>query len=243
MVHGVSGMTQALSDVLDKLKALQALDLRAQECETELKAGPAAVTDQSGTVAALASQVKALEDRARLLRAQIKLRENELKGHEQKVAKLKEQAGAVKNNKEFMAFRAEIANAQAEADRLQNEVLKILDVVQQADTKVAELNAQKSAAQKKLDDARAKVDGSLSHVKKELAALLAARPSKTAGIPAETLELYERARKSRGNALAAVEGEYCSGCGERQTKNDLYAVQNSTRVVTCKACNRILIAG
>lgn len=242
MVREGSSVTQALSDVFDRLKALQALDLRVLQLDTDLQAGPAAVTDHAAAVTTLAAQAKALDDRARLLRAQIKLRENELKGHEQKVAKLKEQAGLVKNNKEFMAFRAEIANAQAEADRLQNEVLKILDVVQQADTKVAEINVQKSSAQKKLDDARAKVDGSLAHVKKERDTLLTDRPARTKGVPAETLEVYERAKKSRGNALALVEGEYCSGCGERQTRNDLYAVENSTRVVTCKACNRILVA-
>lgn len=235
-------MTQGLGDVLDQMRALQVLDLRVLQCETDLKAGPAAVTDHAAAVAAVAKQMKELEDRAKVLRAQIKLRENELKGHEQKVTRLKEQSGAVKNNKEFMAFRAEIANAQAEADRLSAEVLKILDVVQQADAKVAELAGTKAAAQKKLDDARAKVDGSLAHVKKERDDLLAERPSKTKGIPPESLEFYERARKARGNALAALEGEYCSGCGERQTRNDLYAVENKTRIVTCKACNRILVS-
>jgi predicted nucleic acid-binding Zn-ribbon protein len=115
--------------------------------------------------------------------------------------------------------------------------------VQQADTKVAELAAQKAAAQKKLDEARAKVDGTLAHVKHERDSLRAQRSERTAGIPPETLEVYERGRKSRGDALATVEGEYCSGCGERQTRNDLYAVENRTRIVTCKGCNRILIAG
>lgn len=234
-------MTQGLGDVLDRMRELQTLDLRVQQCDTDLLAGPAAVTDHTAVVTGIATQIKALDDRAKVLRAQVKLRENELKGHEQKIAKLKEQSGAVKNNKEFMAFRAEIANAQAEVDRLSGEVLKILDVVQQAESKVGELGTQKAAAQKKLDDARAKVDGSLAHVKKERDALLAERPAKTKGIPPEPLEVYERARKSRGNPLAAVEGEYCSGCGERQTRNDLYAVENKTRIVTCKGCNRILV--
>lgn len=234
-------MTQGLGDVLDRMRALQVLDLRVQQCDTDLKAGPAAVTDHAAAVATLAKQVKELDDRSKVLRAQIKLRENDLKAHEQKIAKLKEQSGAVKNNKEFMAFRSEIANAQAEVDRLSGEVLKILEVVQQADAKVAELTTARAAAQKKLDDARAKVDGSLAHVKKERDALLADRASKTSGIPPEAFEVYERARKSRGNPLAAVEGEYCSGCGERQTRNDLYAVENKTRIVSCKGCNRILV--
>ena len=69
-------------------------------------------------MAGFAAQIKALEDRAKLLKAQIRLRENELKAQETKIARYKEQSGQVKTNKEFMAFRAEIANAQAEADKL-----------------------------------------------------------------------------------------------------------------------------
>ena len=39
-----------------------------------------------------------------------------------------------------------------------------------------------------------------------------------------------------------VEIDYCSGCQERQTRNDIYAVENVTRVIVCKGCNRILCA-
>lgn len=233
-------MTQPVREVIERLQALRTLDLRIRQCDADLAQGPASVTEHSAAVAAVATQIKALEDRAKVLRAQIKLRENELKAQEQKIAKFKEQSGAVKNNKEFMAFRAEIANAQADADRLQGEVLKILEVVQQADAKVAELAGQRAAAQKKLNEALAKVDGALAGVKAQRAQGLAERPQRLEGIPPETLEAYERARKARGDALAHVEGEYCTGCGERQTRNDLYAIENFTRVVTCKSCNRVL---
>lgn len=234
-------MTQSVREVLERLKALRTLDLRVRQCDTELAAGPASVSELAGQVTTLQAQSKALEDRAKVLRAQIRLRENELRSHEQKVAKLKEQSGQVKNNKEFMAFRAEIANAQAEGDRLQGEILKILEVVQQADAKVAELAAQRAAAQKKHDEARAKVDGTLSGVKSERAGLLAQRGAHLTDVPPEVLDAYERARKGRGDPMAHVEGEYCTGCGERQTRNDLYAIENATRVVTCKSCNRLLV--
>lgn len=235
-------MTLTVREVLDRLKALRTLDLRVRQCDTDLAAGPASVSEHGTAVAGLQAQIKALDDRAKVLRAQIKLRENELKGHEQKVAKFKEQSGQVKNNKEFMAFRAEIANAQADGDRLQGEILKILDVVQQADAKMAELGALRAAAQKKHDEAKARVDGELSGVKAERASLLKKRPAHFADVPPEILEVYERAHKGRGDPLAHVENDYCTGCGERQTRNDLYAIENATRVVSCKSCNRVLVA-
>ena len=108
---------------------------------------------------------------------------------------------------------------------------------------MAELVGQRQAAQTKLDAARAHVDGLLDNVKAERDHLLGQRPEKLVGIPRETLDIYQRALKSRGNALASVvEVDYCSGCQERQTRNDIYAVENVTRVVVCKGCNRILCA-
>jgi uncharacterized protein len=233
---------QPLRELFDRLKALDVLDQRVRHLDEQLAKGPKAVADQTAAVASLATQMKTLDDKAKVLKAQIRLRENDLKGHELKIAKLKDQSGQVKNNKEFMAFRAEIANAQAEADRLQGEVLKILDVVQQAEKKVQELGGQKAVAQGKLDEGKAKMDVLLHDVKAERDHLLGERPSRLQGVPPETMDLYERALRSRGNALAAVEVEYCSGCQERLTRNDIYAVENMTRVVSCKGCNRILCA-
>jgi|GEM_PF-2786961 len=231
---------QPLREIFERLKALDALDRRLRRCEDELDKGPKGVADQAAAVAAVTAQIKALTDKARTLKAQIKLRENDLKGHEQKIARLREQSGQVKNNKEFMAFRSEIANAQAEADRLQGEVIKILDVVQQAEARVAELAVQQASVQGRLDEGKARMDGLLSSVKAERDALLGERPGKLEGISPETLDVYERARRGRGNGLSTVEHEYCAACQERQTRNDLYAVENMTRVVACKACNRIL---
>ena len=41
-------------------------------------------------------------------------------------------------------------------------------------------------------------------------------------------------------AMASLEGAYCSACGEVQTRNDVYLVQNRTRPILCRGCNRIL---
>jgi predicted nucleic acid-binding Zn-ribbon protein len=77
-------------------------------------------------------------------------------------------------------------------------------------------------------------------VRAERDGLLKDRPAARKGIPEEPLALYERAHRARGAGLSALEGSYCSACGEGQTRNDVYAVQNRTRSVLCRSCNRIL---
>jgi predicted nucleic acid-binding Zn-ribbon protein len=40
-----------------------------------------------------------------------------------------------------------------------------------------------------------------------------------------------------------MEGEYCSGCMEHLTRNEVISIQNSARLVQCRGCQRILAGG
>jgi len=53
-------------------------------------------------------------------------------------------------------------------------------------------------------------------------------------------ETYQKVHDARGRGMSPIEGAYCSACGEVQTRNDVYAVQNRTRPVQCGGCNRFL---
>ena len=121
-------MTTEWNDVLERLLALQALDSKIARLDQQLSRAPRALKDREASIAAIDGRIKKVTDHTKLVRAQIFLRENDLKGNEAKIEKFKDQAGEVRTNKEFVAFRSEIANVQAECDRLQNEVIKILDV-------------------------------------------------------------------------------------------------------------------
>ncbi len=233
-------MTTEWSELLDRLLALQSIDSKIRRLDQVLTRAPGEVSQREAAMASIDEKIKKVADRTRLLRAQILLRENELKTHEKKIEKLQEQAAELKTNKEYIASRSEIANVRGECDRLQNEVLKILEVVEQADAKIKELEGDRKHESDRIDQLKAEMASKLEDVKKDRDALASTRPAAMEDIPKEQLELYERARKARGTAMAALEGAYCSGCGEPQTRNDMYAVQNRTRLVLCRGCNRIL---
>lgn len=235
-------MTTSFREVVEKLKSLHDLDASVQRLDREIREGPAKLAGLQEQVREIEGKKKLVTDRILVLRAQIKLRENELKSTEQKIERVKTQASEVKTNKEFVAYRAELSNFQADADRIQGEVLKILDVVEQAEAKVAKLDEERARIQAKIDDAQRALDDSLEGVKRRRDELKAQRPERLQGIDREPLEIYERIRQSRGDALAMLDGEYCSACMERLTRNDVFSVQNRSRLVQCRGCNRILIA-
>lgn len=236
-------MTDTSKEVIERLRALQELDSRIADLDREITSGPKAVESFQRAVAAADLKIAGLEERLKLLRAQVKLRENEAKTGQAKVDRLQEQAMQVKTNREFTAMRTEISSAKADVHRIEEEILKIMEAVETQEKGVVEAQQERAKEQGRLDVERAKVDAAIDGLRQRRAALAAERPALTKGLPTEALAAYDRVHKVRGGAMAAVvDSEYCGGCMERLTRNDVLSVLNSTRVVSCKSCSRILYA-
>jgi predicted nucleic acid-binding Zn-ribbon protein len=235
-------MTSAPREVIDRLRALQDLDLRIASLDRDIVGGPRAVEGFERAVAGVDAKLAAQEERIKLLRAQVKLRESEAKTAQAKVDRLQEQTTQVKTNKEFSILRTEISSAKADVNKVEEEILKIMEAVEAEEKALAALKEERVREQRRLDAERAKVDAAIDGIRARRADLAKDRPALVAGVPPEALATYERVRTVRGNAVAPIESDFCSGCMERLTRNDVYAVHNASRLVQCKSCNRILYA-
>lgn len=233
-------MTATMDEVIERFKTLHEYDLKILRLEQELRRGPAALQEHHAAVKSVEAVIQKIRDQMRLVRGKRKILENELKSREDKVGKLKEQAGEVRTNKEFMAFRAEIANSQDEAGRLQNEILKYLDIDEKAEARIAELEGERQTKVDSAEAAQAQIDERLSNVKQERDTLVSSRTTYTEGLPEEGLATYERTRRKLGKGAAILEGAYCGACGDMLTKNEVYSVQNRTRLVFCRSCMTLL---
>jgi predicted nucleic acid-binding Zn-ribbon protein len=229
-------------EVIERLRTLQELDHKIAALDREITGGPKAVESFARAVAAVDAKIAQLEERSKLLRAQAKLRENEAKTATGKVDRLNDQARTVKTNREFTTIRSEIANAKMEVTKLEDEILKIMEAVEAQDKLIAAARDERAREQKRLDAERAKVDLAIDGLKKSRADQAVERPALLSGLPAETLSIYERVHKARGDAVTHLEIDFCSGCMERMTRNDCLSIQNASRIVQCKSCGRILFA-
>jgi predicted nucleic acid-binding Zn-ribbon protein len=233
-------MTATPREVIQRLRELQELDARIAQLDRDVAGGPRAVESFARAVAAADQKIAAIDERTKLLRAQAKLRENEAKTASARVDRLNEQARTVSTNKEFTAIRSEIANAKLDVTRLEDEILKIMEAVEAQEKLRAAAAEEREREQKRYDAERAKVDAGLEGLRRERERLATGRPGLVKDLPAEAVAAYERVFRARGNAVVPVEIDYCSGCNERLTRNDVYCVQNASRLVQCKSCARIL---
>jgi predicted nucleic acid-binding Zn-ribbon protein len=235
-------MTATSREVIDRLRALQELDHRIAALDREIIDGPRAVELFQRAVAAVDAKIVGLEERLKLLKAQVKLRENEAKTAQGKVDRLNDQAGQVKTNKEFTALRSEIAGAKADVAKMEDEILRIMDAVEQQEKAIVAAKDERAREQARYDAEKKKVDAAIDGLRSSRDRTAKERPALAHDIPSEALEAYDRVRKARGNGVVPIEQDYCSGCMERLTRNDVYAVHNASRLVTCKSCSRILYA-
>lgn len=235
-------MTASFRDVIQKLRTLQALDLRLARLDREITDGPLAVASYLRAVAAVDAKIAALDERVKLLKAQAKLRENEAKTAEGKVERLNTQASEVKTNREFQALRSEIANAKLEVSKQEDEILKIMEAVEAQDKLIAVAREERAREQKRYDAEKVKVDAAIDGLRASRAELAKERPPLLVDVPKEALSIYERVAKARGDAVVPLEQDFCSGCMERLTKNDVVTILNASRLVQCKSCSRILYA-
>ncbi len=229
-------------DVIERLHRLQDLDRRLQELTRQIDGAPGAVETLAKAVKAAEQRGAALEERTRILRAQVRLRENDAKAILQRIERLNEQARTVATQREFKAISSEVAGARADVKRVEDEVLKIMEAIEQHDRLIAAAAEERAQGQTRLDAERQRVESTLTGVRQERERLRAERPGLTTGLPPETLAAYDRLVRTRGNAVVSIEQDYCTGCMERLTRQDVFTVQTASRVVMCKSCGRILYA-
>lgn len=228
---------------LERLAALQAVDLRLNDLRAKLVAFPHllaeiekhAAEERQQLVAAKEAQTNAAKDRKRY--------ELDVETWKEKARKYRDQGSAVKTNEAYKALQHEIAHAEQEAAQAEDRLLERMMAGEEYErqVKAAErvLKATEAQTEAKLKDVKAKqVD-----VQKELEAKQIERKEKLAAVPEKLLEIYERVASHRhGIGLSEVIAEACSRCGVRIRPHVFQELRRAdcTDIFQCETCTRIL---
>lgn len=234
-------MPAAINEQIKILAELQKIDSQIFHLKKELSAQPAAQKKVEDEFEKKKAGFKAAETQLKNDQLKQKEREGELAAREEKIKKLQGQLYTLKTNKEYTAMDMEIKGAKADNSLLEEEILKLIDVVEESKTRLIgekeKLAGEEKIAKTELDALKKRSD----ELTAQVAELQEKRKVYTPNVDAKLLAQYERILDKReGLAIVPVYHGACGGCHVGLTSQTLNEIQASDKLIACEGCARML---
>lgn len=153
-------------------------------------------------------------------------------------------SGAVASPKELENLQSEIVSLQKRQADLEEVDLDVMERLEEAGSRVAELAAEQDTTASELRTVEAARDEAFQQMDAEREQVAAERAGVAAGVPEDLRTLYEKLRQQFGGIGAAVlDGNRCGGCHLALNPAELARVRGAAddEVVRCDECRRIII--
>jgi predicted nucleic acid-binding Zn-ribbon protein len=232
----------ALRDTLNKLMALQSLNVDIEQKETDKKKLHVDVKNQERKV----EDVKKRLEKVRLEKIDnqktadsLEIKINSLQTENKK---FNVQLNTTKNQEEYDKIRNAILSNKADIERWEDQELATLQEVDALDKKAGELQEKLEAEEEKLRKIKKDVSHKTDDYERELQELEDRKEKLRAQIDDEILDSYDRLLASKGNnAVVKVRDRICLGCHTQLTKQTENELMRCKDIIYCHNCGRILV--
>ncbi len=165
-----------------------------------------------------------------------------LKNHIKKVKQWENRLIGIKSTREYNALQREIANAKELKDKLESEILYILEEIDKITTRMDEINEKISELEKELKEAEDKYREKINTYNNKIDQLKKQREDFITGFDKRIIHKYEAIRKTRnGIGVALVVNNICTGCNIQLRPQLANIIQSGKVIETCPNCQRLII--
>jgi predicted nucleic acid-binding Zn-ribbon protein len=208
---------------------MQTLDLKTSQI------GKRDVLDNA--LAQLKTEQKNMEE----LKHQRREAEAELEDMTSKINAANQQlyGGRVTNSKELSNLQHEVNTLKSVNDELETKALEIIDRMENAEKTVATATNDYEKLEAEWQQQQKQLDSDIALLKKTLTDLTEKRRQLSGQIESPALNLYERVRQQKHQAVAKVEQGICRACRISISASNLQKARGG-QPVQCGSCGRIL---
>jgi predicted nucleic acid-binding Zn-ribbon protein len=147
--------------------------------------------------------------------------------------------GRITNPKELSGLQHEINTMKARSDQLENKALEIIDQAEKAEESAAAASAEYDKLEGEWLRQQQQLSDEIGLLKRNLADLTEKRQQLVEQIEPPAVDLYERIRQQKKQAVAKVEQGICRACQISLSASALQKAR-SGQPVQCGSCGRIL---
>jgi predicted nucleic acid-binding Zn-ribbon protein len=224
----------------EQLYKLQQIDQELQRKQQDLDEVENQLSDDKALIATeskLASQKEQLED----ARRKQKRSEWELEDLQEKVKQIhsKLYGGTTKNPKELVNLEKEVKGLKTQISTKEDTLLGLMSQVEELEAKVKTSDEEFERLKQEWQHRQETLGQRKSEVETVLVKLRENRDGLAQQIDPEALNIYERIRLSRGQAVVKVERGRCQGC-HINVPTSQWQKAKAGDLIQCNSCNRIL---
>ena len=233
-------MSQTPNVSLAVLRTLHRIHRQLADLHERKDRGPRQIRANEAGVAHREKELAQVRNEGKAMRMAVDQKQLQLKAGEEKIKDHKRKLNAAASNREYQILKDQIAADGMANSVLEDEIIEALEKVDQFQAKIAEAEAAVAAAKQKsaqvgqeVEQQQPRIQGDIERLEAEL------RECETA-LPPDIHVIYTRMVRQKGqDALAAVEGGFCSGC-HVQVPLNLQAEIRMAHPSFCKTCGRLL---
>ncbi len=230
-----------MTEVLDKLKALQDILAQKNSVEASIRDAPTILSTQEELLSRLKKgyiEKNELYEKVRQLIAELKTQLFEAESAREKSEKAMD---TITTQREYEALDKEIRDAGEREQAIRKDLQKEERTFQDLDEELKREEALIKQQEEELGDRKQKLAAEIDVYKKELDSLKKAEDEVSPGINPETKFKLERIIKSKqGVGIVAIHGNVCNGCHMILPAQFANEVRVGDKIVYCPYCSRIL---
>jgi predicted nucleic acid-binding Zn-ribbon protein len=222
------------------VRVLHRIHKQLTDLRDRIDRGPRQIRVREASIAKLTEELTKLQADHKAARVRSDQKQLLLKGGEDRIEQLKVKLNAAASNREYQALKDQIAADQMAGSVMADEILEMMEKIDELAGLVAEQQQKIATAKEELSKTQLTVRdmaGSLETDRKRLEAELV---EAEAALPGDMRDQYRRLVNSKGDdAMAEVQGEFCGGCFQQLTPNDM-AELSMARAIFCRNCGRVI---